>query len=404
LPRPALRVAVVGGGVVGLACAHALARRGADVVVYERDRVGHGCSYGNTGWICPGLSAPLPAPGVMGAAMLGMLRRGSPVRISPVVGPRFLRWSWLFWRASAPERYRAGLEATVALTKSAVADLAELRDAGVEFELHETGMVVAALTEAGLEEYATMLRDAEAAGYEGPVRVLDGQEAREVEPAVGEAVIGAVHAPSEQYVRPETLSQGLADWLRTNGAEVREGAEVKDLRELDAEAVVLAAGAWSGGLLRRLGVRIPMEAAKGYSVTARGRGTPPRAAYYLAEARVGASTFGDDVRIAGIFDLTGLDLTLRRKRIEMILRDSRPYFRDWEPEKVELEWTGLRPYPADGLPILGRVPGHERIFLATGHGRMGITMAPATGTLLASLILDGASPPELEPFRVDRFL
>jgi D-amino-acid dehydrogenase len=404
LPRPALRVAVVGGGVVGLACAHALARRGADVVVYERDRVGHGCSYGNTGWICPGLSAPLPAPGVMGAAMLGMLRRGSPVRISPVVGPRFLRWSWLFWRASAPERYRAGLEATVALTKSAVADLAELRNAGVEFELHESGMVVAALTGAGLEEYATMLRDAEEAGYEGPVRVLDGQEAREVEPALGEAVIGAVHAPSEQYVRPETLSQGLADWLRTNGAEVREGAEVKDLRELDAEAVVLAAGAWSGGLLRRLGVRIPMEAAKGYSVTARGRGTPPRAAYYLAEARVGASTFGDEVRIAGIFDLTGLDLTLRRKRIEMILRDSRPYFRDWEPEKVELEWTGLRPYPADGLPILGRLPGHERVFLATGHGRMGITMAPATGTLLASVILDGASPPDLEPFRVDRFL
>lgn len=399
-----MQVAVVGGGVVGLACAQALARRGAQVVVYERDRVGHGCSYGNTGWICPGLSAPLPAPGVMGAAMLGMLRRGSPVRISPVVGPRFLRWSWLFWRACAPERYRAGLEATVGLTKSAVADLAELRNTGVEFELHETGMVVAALTEAGLEEYATMLRDAEAAGYEGPVRVLDGLEAREVEPAVGEAVIGAVHAPSEQYVRPESLSKGLADWLTANGADIREGAEVADLGELDADAVVLAAGAWSGGLLNRIGVRIPMEAAKGYSVTARGRGTPPRAAYYLAEAKVGASTFGDEVRIAGIFDLTGLDLTLRRKRIEMILRDSRPYFRDWEPERVELEWTGLRPYPADGLPILGRVPGHERLFLATGHGRLGVTMAPTTGKLLASVILDDASPPELAPFGIDRFL
>jgi D-amino-acid dehydrogenase len=403
MPRP-VNVAVVGGGVVGLACAHALARQGARVVVYDRDRVGHGCSYGNTGWICPGLSAPLPAPGVMGAAMLGMLRRRSPVRISPVVGPSFLRWSWLFWRACAPERYRAGLEATVTLTKTAVADLADLRNAGVEFELYETGMVVGALTEAGLEEYAAMLRDAEAAGYEGPVRVLDAQEARELEPAVGEAVIGAVHAPSEQYVRPESLSGGLAAALRVLGAEIREGAEVTDLRELETDAVVLAAGAWSGSLLGRLGVRIPMEAAKGYSVTARGRGTPPRAAYYLAEARVGASTFGDELRIAGVFDLTGLDLTLRRKRIEMILRDSRPYFRDWEPERVELEWTGLRPYPADGLPILGRVPGHERLFLATGHGRLGITMAPTTGKLLASVILDGASPPELEPFGIDRFL
>jgi D-amino-acid dehydrogenase len=333
-----------------------------------------------------------------------MLRPGSPVRIRPVFGPSFLRWSWLFWRASAPEPYRQGLEATVALTKTAPADLAGLRHDGVEFELYKTGMLIAALTESGLEEYSTMLRDAEAAGYEGPVRVLDGQEAREVEPAVGEAVIGAVHAPSEQYVRPESLSQGLADWLTANGAEIREGAEMKDLRKLDADAVVVAAGVWSRELLRPLGLRIPMEAAKGYSVTARGRGTPPRAAYYLAEARVGASAFGDELRIAGIFDLTGLDLALRRRRVELILRDSRPFFRDWEPERVVSEWTGLRPYPADGLPILGRVPGHERIFLATGHGRMGITLAPITGKLLAQVILDAASPPELEPFRVDRFL
>jgi D-amino-acid dehydrogenase len=399
-----VKVAVVGGGAVGLACAWALVRRGADVVVYERDRVGHGCSYGNTGWICPGLSAPLPAPGVMGAAVRGMLRPGSPVRIRPVFGPAFLRWSWLFWRASSPERYKAGLEATVALTKSAFADFVEMRADGIALDLHETGMVVAALTEAGLEEYATMLKDAEAAGYEGPVRVLDAREAREVEPAVGDAVIGAVHAPREQYVRPESLTSGLADWLRSNGADVREGTRVDDLRELDADAVVVAAGVWSAALLRPLGMRIPMEAAKGYSVTARGRGTPPRAAYYLAEARVGASTFGDEVRIAGIFDLTGLDSSLRRKRIELVLRDSRAFFKDWEPDHVELEWSGLRPYPADGLPIIGRAPQDERVFLATGHGRMGITLAPITGKLLSEVVFDGASPPELEPFSVSRFL
>ena len=399
-----MKVAVVGGGAVGLACAWALRRRRAEVVVYERDRVGHGCSYGNTGWICPGLSAPLPAPGVMGAAVRGMLRPGSPVRIRPVFGPAFLRWSWLFWRASAPGRYKAGLEATVALTKTAFADFAEMRADGVEFELHDTGMVVAALTEVGLEEYATMLKDAEDAGYPGPVHVLDAREAREVEPAVGEAVIGAVHAPSEQYVRPESLTRGLADWLRANGGEVRERDEVQVVGDVDADAVVLAAGVWSGGLSRSLGIRIPMEAAKGYSVTARGRGTPPRSAYYLVEARVGASTFGDELRIAGIFDLTGLDLGLRRKRLDLVLGESRPFFHDWEPESVELEWTGLRPYPADGLPIIGRMPGNERVFLATGHGRMGITLAPITGKLIADVILDRASPPELEPFSVERFL
>ena len=399
-----MKVAVVGGGAVGLACAFELRRRGAEVTVLERDRVGGGCSLGNTGWICPSLSAPLPAPGVMSAAVRGMLRPGSPVLIRPLFGPGFLRWSWLFWRACTPERYRAGTQATTALTRSAFDLFDELRDAGVEFEMHSDGMVVAALTEAGLREYVEMIREAQAAGYEEPVELLGRDEIRELEPAVGEAVVGGVHTPAERHVRPESLSRGLAGWLRANGAEIREGVEVQSLDELEADAVVVAAGVWSGRLLEAAGVRLPLEAAKGYSITASGSGTPPRHAYYLAEAKVGCSTFGNALRIAGVFDLTGIDLTLRRRRIEAILRSAAPYFRDWEPEDVELEWAGLRPYPPDGLPVIGPAPGRKGLYVATGHGRMGITLAPVTGKLVAGMVLDGASPPELEPFRIERFL
>jgi D-amino-acid dehydrogenase len=398
-----MTVAVVGGGVVGLCCAWSLARRGADVVVLERDRVGSGCSLGNTGWVCPGLSAPLPAPGVMGVAVRGMLSADSPVRIRPLVGPTFLRWSWQFWRACTPEAYRRGLEATVALTRRAFALFDELRADGVEFEMHETGMVVAALTQEGLREYETMIRDAQAAGYDEPVEVLGRDEVRELEPAVSDAVVGAVHAPSERYVRPESLAEGLATWLRGHGVEVHEGVEVRSLADLEADAVVVAAGAWSGRLLREVGVRLPMEAAKGYSVTARGPGTLPRSAFYLAEAKVGCSAFGDALRIAGVFDLTGLDLTLRRKRVDAIVRNALPYLHDWRPVEVELEWAGLRPYPPDGIPVIGPVPGRDTIWAATGHGRMGITLGPPTGELLADAILDRTHVRELEPFAIERF-
>jgi D-amino-acid dehydrogenase len=397
-----LKVAVVGGGAVGLCCAFALRRAGADVLVLERDRVGSGCSLGNTGWVCPGLSAPLPAPGVMGDAVRGMLRPGSPVLIRPLFGPGFLRWSWQFWRASARRRYQAGLEATVALTRSAFELFDDLRAAGVEFEQHETGMVVAALTDEGLREYEAMLREAQEAGYEAPVEVLDGDEVRALEPAASEAVIAGVHAPAERYVRPESLTRGLAEWLRAYGAEVREGVEVRSVDEVEADAVVVAAGAWSGRLLARSGVRISMEAAKGYSITARGSGTLPRSAFYLAEGKVGCSTFGESLRLAGVFDLTGLDLTLRRRRLDAIARAAAAYLADWLPEEVELEWAGLRPYPSDGLPVIGPVPGRNGLYAATGHGRMGITLAPVTGKLLAEVILDGARPPELQPFGVER--
>jgi D-amino-acid dehydrogenase len=396
-----MKVAIVGGGVVGLSCAFALRRSGADVTVYERSRVGEGCSRGNTGWICPGLSAPLPAPGVMGGALRGMLHRDSPLLISPLLGPSFLRWSWGFWRASSPERYRAGLEATVALTKSAFADYEELRAAGVEFEMHATGLLVAALTEPGLDEYAAMLTEAEEVGYEGPVRVISGDEARELEPALSQAVIGGVHAPSERYVRPESVSNGLAAWLRANGAAVEENASVSDLGELDQDVIVVAAGAWSGELLGES--RFPMEAAKGYSITAKSSGTLPRHALYLSEGKVGTSTFGDLLRIAGIFDLTGIDETLKRKRIDAIVRSSAAFLRDWEPDEIELEWAGLRPYPSDGLPVIGPVPERDGLYVATGHGRMGITLGPITGKLLAQVVLEGASPRELEPFRIERF-
>jgi D-amino-acid dehydrogenase len=258
-----------------------------------------------------------------------------------------------------------------------------------------------------------MLDEAVAAGYPWPVERLSGAAARRLEPAFSDGVVGGFHVPAERYVRPESVADGLAAWLRANGAEVREGVEVARLErrgpawrvggELEAEAVVVAAGIWSTRLLGPLGIGIPMEAAKGYSITARGPGTLPSHALYLAEAKVGTSTYdGGLLRIAGVFDLTGMDESLRRKRVEQMVAQALPFLRDWRPAEVELEWSGLRPYPSDGLPVIGPTR-HPGLVVATGHGRMGITLAPATGDAVARLVLEGVTEPGIAPFGLERF-
>jgi len=386
------------------------------VVVLERGRVGEGCSFGNTGWICPVLSAPLPGPKVMGRALLGMGRRDSPLLVQPRLDAAFLRWSWRFWRASTPGRHEAGLRATLALARDAF----ELYDRLAEktgLKIHRSGMVIAARTEAGLAEYVAMIEGAQRAGYDGPVEILDGDGLRRREPALAGDVVGGIFVGAERYVRPEELTAVLAETLRAGGGEIVEGAAVTGLtprggrwrleageHSLECDQVVLAAGAWSARLLATLGVRAPFEAAKGYSVRASGEGTPPSHALYLAEAKVGASPFSDGVRLAGIFDLTGIDSTLRRKRIDAIIRTSKPYFGEWRPEPVLEQWAGLRPYPADGLPIIGGVPGHQGLVAATGHGRMGITLAPGTGEAVRSIVLDGRTPAGARPFALERLL
>ena len=153
-------------------------------------------------------------------------------------------------------------------------------------------------------------------------------------------------------------------------------------------------------LLRRLGVRVALLGARGYSVTLAGRGVPPRHALYLAEAKLGLSPFDGGVRVAGVFELGPSKADARRGVGERLLAAARPYLAGWRPETdapVEA-WAGLRPATPDGLPLIGALPGLDGLYLATGHGMLGVPLAPATADLLARLVLEGQAAPELAAF------
>jgi D-amino-acid dehydrogenase len=409
-----VRVIVIGGGVVGLCCAYELSRAGAEVIVLERSEVGQGASLGNTGWVCPSFSYPLPGPGIIGEGLRGMVRGGGPLAIRPTLDPTFLRWLLGFRRSATRERWERGAQALIGLNRRTL----ELFDAyaaqGVEFEMLRSGLLLVATTPAGLASYAGIFRDLRSLGFEGESVELGPDGAKELEPALSaERLAGGVHALVDRYVRPESLVGGLAAALTAAGVELREQVDVEGLDTanggvlvetgngtIKADRAVVAAGASSPPLLKRLGIALPLVGARGYSYTFAGGALRPTHALYLAEAKVGISSYSDSVRIAGVFELGHSSDALHRGRIEAMLKSVEPYFEDWSPrsETALLQWAGLRPMTADGLPMIGRAPALEHVFVATGHGMLGVTLAPATAALLAPLVLEGRQAPELAPF------
>ena len=147
-------------------------------------------------------------------------------------------------------------------------------------------------------------------------------------------------------------------------------------------------------------MRVPLVGARGYSVTLAGRGDPPRHALYLAEAKLGLSPFAGGVRIAGVFELGARKAEAPPGAGERLVAAARPYLDGWRPDSDApvQAWAGLRPATPDGLPLIGALPGVDGVYLATGHGMLGVTLAPATAALLAPLVLEGRAAPELAPF------
>jgi D-amino-acid dehydrogenase len=413
-----VKVAIVGGGVVGLCSAYALTRAGHEVVLLERAALGRGASEGNTGWISPSLSTPLAAPGVLRSGLRSAFDPRGALVIRPGLDTSWLRWLWAFRAASARPRFRRGVKALLDLNVRTLSELDAYREDGVHFEMHGGGILCLARSEHGIAWFAPVFEDLQALGFEGTIETLTPAAAREIEPSLGDDARFVVRTSVDRYVRPESLMAGLAAKLRGQGVELREQVAVNGLSRngsgwtlatsdgaIEAESVVVTAGAATPELLRPFGLKVPIVPAKGYSLTLRGEGVPPRHALYLCEPKIGVSGYDDGVRIAGIFELPGRDLSVDRRRVGYILDDTLPFLRGWQPAPGEVEtqgWAGFRPATPDSLPLLGPVPGQSGLYVASGHGMLGVTLAPATGVAVADMVSSGEVPAWLEPMAPGR--
>jgi D-amino-acid dehydrogenase len=404
------KVAVVGAGMVGLATAWFLQERGVEVTVLDRTGVAAGSSWGNAGWLTPGLATPLPEPAVLRYGLRAVLSPSSPVYVPPTASPRLLSFLTRFARNSTASRWSRAMQALVPINSQALEAYDVLTAGGVDAPTFEAKSFLAAYrTEA---ERTTLLEEIEQihrAGQGIEYDVLTGADAREVEPSLSDAVGAAIRLHDQRFVDPGSYVHALADAVRRRGASIRTGVTVRGLREgatgIDVvtdsrqesyDAVVVATGAWLNDLARPFGVRALVQAGRGYSFSVPIEHVPTGPVYFPAQ-RVACTPIGDRLRVAGMMEFRRPDAPLDPRRIAAITEAARPLLRNADLDARTDEWVGARPCTADGLPLIGATSS-PRVFAAGGHGMWGITLGPATGRLLAERITTGITPAALTAF------
>lgn len=409
---------ILGGGVSGLAAAEACARRGHRVTLIERHGpTRSGCSYGNAGMVVPSHFVPLAAPGMVALGLKWMWNPESPFYIKPRLNPDLARWGRLFLKSAT----RAHVERCAPLLRDLHLASREAYHAfasgGSDIGLVSEGLLMLCKEAHTLEEEAAMAAKAEALGI--PARVLDPAAAARLDPGITMDIAGAVHYPKDCHLSPERYLAALQRRAAELGVEflwqtelrefIRDGRRIRaaltSAGEIGGDGFILCGGVWSERLMRQLGLRLPMQAGKGYSVTLPAPVQLPRLCSILTEARVAVTPMAGTLRFGGTMEMAGLTETITLRRVEGILRAVNQYFPAFERAHFNgiQPWQGLRPCSPDGMPYLGRTTAADNLLVATGHAMMGLSMGPVTGAIIARLA-DGEPPGfDLTLLHPDRF-
>jgi D-amino-acid dehydrogenase len=405
------KVLIVGGGVIGLFAAHYCAERGMRVTVVERNGARRdGCSYGNTGMVVPSHFVPLAAPGMVALALKWMWNPASPFYVKPRLSLDLVSWGLRFTRAATAAHVSRAAPLLCRLHMESRA-LYEAMGRGFHFE--KRGVLILCRTEHALEEEAALVPQARALGLSA--QVLDAKATAALEPDVHLNAIGAVHIAEDCNVEPRVLMDALQARCAAAGVEFRWNTEATGWRtgggriralstsagDLEADEFVLGAGSWSPPLARELGLRLPMQAGKGYSLTLERPRRSVRTCAVLSEARVSVSPMNGSLRFGGTLELAGLDESINPIRVRGIIGSVQRYFPDFGPAEFEgvKPWRGLRPCTPDGLPYVGRSAAAPNLVVATGHAMMGVSLGPVTGRMVAESIEGAPNVPELSPDR-----
>jgi len=393
-------VIIVGAGIIGLSCAHYLAEAGFRVTVIDKDGVAKACSHGNCGYICPSHVLPLTEPGAISLALKSLFKPDAPFRVKPRVSPALWIWMLQFARRCTHRQMLAGGVPLKAILDSSMAEYRRLAaDGTLDCEWKEKGLLYVFRTTKGMSGFAEADRLLTEHFGVSATRI-EGRDLPDLDPALKPGLAGAFNYPNDTHVRPDVLTRNWASNLLGRGVDIVTECELKAVEKRDGKAVrlstsrgemtadkfVIAAGALSAKWGAELQCRIPIEPGKGYSVTMKRPKICPERPMLFPEHKVGVTPFDQGYRLGSMMEFAGFDESVHERRIQQLRTSAEPYLVEPHTDEVEEKWYGWRPMTWDSLPIIGRAPRLENVWLATGHNMLGLSLGPATGRLIAEMI------------------
>ncbi|MBP2831775.1 FAD-dependent oxidoreductase [Aquimarina sp. U1-2] len=406
---------VIGGGIIGLCSAYYLHKEGHHVTVIDQSNMDFGASYVNAGYLSPSHIVPLAAPGVMKKGLKWMLNPSSPLFIKPRLTSDFLNWVWAFNKSCSSKNVSKSIPIIKEIAVLGQDLYAKIKRTELfNFQYEKKGLLMICQSQKMLEEELSV---AELAKKEGlAVQEISLAALQKLQPLDVNAQ-GAVYYECDAHSTPNVFMKEMKTYLNAAGVIIHKNEKIEDIHTKNekiihlrtasqtyaADEFVLAAGSWSNMLSKKLGIRLLLEAGKGYCINSfRKLGVTMPA--ILAEAKVAITPMQDSTRFAGTMEIAGRNHHINKVRVEAIAKAVQRYYPDIKLTNKEKSMAacGLRPISADGLPYIGKSKKCTNLTIATGHAMMGWSMGTSTGKLVSEIISDKKTTLNIEPFHPDR--
>ena len=409
---------VVGGGVIGIACAHYLTRAGYQVTVMDRASIGGACSHANCGYVCPSHILPLTVPSAIPMALKSLLKPRAPFKVKFSLSPNYVSWMLQFAkRCRERVALAAGHHLKVILDASLVEYKNLIADQQIDCEWRESGLLHVFQNQNALDAFARE-NDWIQSEYQCGAERIAANELPGLDTTLRSDLAGGFLHEHDASLRPDLLNQSWRSKLESEGVRFLENCDLQNIvRDASgkvkylntsqgqqiADVFVFALGAWSERFGRELGFKLPIQPGKGYSVTLEKPDVSPTLPMLFPEKKIGISPFANGFRIGSMMEFVGFDQAIPEYRIQQLKDSVKPFFNFQLNDTEQERWHGYRPMTYDTLPVIGQAPGIENGFVATGHSMLGVSMAPATGRLIAEMVTKQPTHIDAQAFSPARF-